>query len=148
MTEERQLIGKLKRIENLFVRATTTGERTAAGNALERILQRLEETRRADRSIEYTFSMPDMWSRKLFTALLRRYGIQPYRYYRQRHTTVMARVPQRFVDETLWPEYEKLNEMLCGYLEKITDRVISEAVFADKSEVEVRDDANLALPDK
>jgi len=148
MTKEQQLIGKLQRIESLFARATTPGERTAAGNALERILQRLEETRQVDPPIEYTFSMPDMWSRKLFVALLRRYGIQPYRYYRQRYTTVMASVPRRFVDETLWPEYEKLNEILRGYLEEITDHVISEAVFADKSDVEVRDDANMALPDR
>ena len=60
---------------------------------------------------------------------------------------MMASVPQRFVDETLWPEYEKLNEILHGYLEEITDRVISEAVFTDRSDVEVRDEVNRILPD-
>lgn len=140
MTEEQLLIEKLKRIENLFAGATTTGERAAAGNALERILRRLEETKKADPPIEYRFSMPDMWSRKLFVALLRRYGIQPFRYHRQRYTTVMANVPKGFVDETLWPEYLELSEVLRGYLAEMTDRVISGAVFNDISDAEVRSD--------
>ena len=147
MTEEQQLIEKLRRIEGLYTGATTPGERTAAANALERIRQRLEEAREADPPIEYTFPMPDMWSRKLLVALLRRYGIKPYRYYRQRYTTVMASVPEQFVDETLWPEYEKLDEILRGYLEEITDRVISQAVFSDSSEAEVRAEVNKRLPE-
>ncbi len=44
--------------------------------------------------------MGDMWSRKVFVALLRRYGIRPYRYKRQRYTTVMAKVSKKFVDRT------------------------------------------------
>ena len=32
----------------------------------------------------------------------------------------MAEVPRRFVDETLWPEYEKLNEILRVYVEETT----------------------------
>ncbi len=148
MTEEQQLIRKLQSIESLFAGATTPGERNAAANALERIRKRLEENRQVDPSIEYKFSMPDMWSRRLFVAMLRRYGIKPYRYYRQRYTTVMAEVPRRFVDETLWPEYEKLNEILRAYIEETTERVISEAVFSDGSEAEVRDEENLALPER
>ena len=149
MTEEQQLIEKLQRIEGLFAGATTPGERTAAANALERIRQRLEDTKRVDPPVEYRFSLADMWSRRLFVALLRRYGIRPYRYYRQRHTTVMADVPARFVDETLWPEFEELDETLRGYLEEITNRVISEVVCTDSSEAEVRDDAaNMALPER
>ena len=148
MTEEQQLIKKLQSIESLFAGATTPGERTAAANALERIRKRLEENRKVDPSVEYKFSMPDMWSRRLFVALLRRYGIKPYRYYRQRYTTVMAEVPRRFVDETLWPEYEKLNEILRVYIEETTERVISEAVFSDGSEAEGRDEENLALSEK
>jgi hypothetical protein len=58
-----------------------------------------------------------MWSRKVFVALLRRYDIKPFRYYRQRHTTVMANVPKTFVDETLWPEFQELNKILQSYIE-------------------------------
>ena len=94
--KEPELIEKLKLIEALFAGATTDGEKNAAGNALERIKKRLEEVKEKDPPIEYTFTMSNMWSRKLFVALLRRYDIQSYRYYRQRHTTVMAKASKTF----------------------------------------------------
>ena len=50
------------------------------------------------------FQLADEWRRRLMVALLRRYGLRPYRYSGQRYTTVMARVPKSFVDGTLWPE--------------------------------------------
>jgi tRNA nucleotidyltransferase (CCA-adding enzyme) len=81
--------------------------------------------------------MSDVWSRKLFVALLRRYDIKPYRYYRQRYTTVMAKISKTFVDETLWPEFEELNKTLKEYLEEITNKVISESIYSDSSEAEV-----------
>ncbi len=74
---------------------------------------------------------------KILVALLRRYGIKPYRYYRQKHTTVLARVPVTFVDEILWKEYQELNEVLRTYLEEVTDRVIKESINADSSDAEV-----------
>ena len=82
--------------------------------------------------------MRDVWSKKLFLALLRRYGIKPYRYYRQRNTTVMARVPVSFVEETLWPEYQELDQTLRAYLEEVTERVIASGIYQDSSEAEVR----------
>lgn len=78
-----------------------------------------------------------MWARRLFVALLRRYGIRPYRYYKQRYTTVMAKVPKSFVEQTLWPEFTELNKVLNTYLEETTERVISQGVWADSSEAEV-----------
>ncbi len=135
--DEKQLIEKLHLVEALFERAGTEGEREAAANALGRLRGRLEEARQSDPSIEYRFSLPDMWSRRLFVALLRRYGIRPYRYYRQRHTTVMANVPRQFVDQTLWPEYTELNSVLRTYLDETTERVIGQGIHADSSEAEV-----------
>jgi hypothetical protein len=103
MTEaaEQQLILKLQRIEALFSRAGTDGERVAAQLARERIKQRLQELAAKQPEIEYRFSLSDQWSRHLFVALMRRYGLVPYRYRGQRRTTVMARVTKQFVDETL-----------------------------------------------
>lgn len=134
---EQKLTEKLKLIEALFAGATTEGEKDAAFNALQRIKNRLKETQSNDPPVEYKFSMSDVWSRKLFVALLRRYDIKPYRYYRQRHTTVMAKIPKSFVDETLWPEFEELNKTLKEYLEEITNKVISESIYSDSSEAEV-----------
>lgn len=69
-------------------------------------------------------------------ALLRRYDIKPYRYYRQRHTTVMARVSKGFVDKTLWPEFMELDKELTSHLDAIAERIISQSIFADSSDVE------------
>ena len=132
--DEQKLIERLLRIEALHAGATTRGERIAAAKAMQRILERLREIQDQDQPIEYRFSMPDPWARKLFLALLRRYGLKPYRYYRQRYSTVMVRVPERFVDETLWPEFQELQETLYEYLGEVTDRVISKAIHADSSE--------------
>ncbi len=137
MTNEAKLIEKLIRIEALYSGATTEGEKGAAANAIQRIRDRLKKIQETDPPIEYQFTMSDMWSRKLFVALLRRYGIKPFRYHRQRHTTVMANVSKKFVDETLWPEFEELSKTLQSYIEEITDRVISEGIFSDNSEAEV-----------
>jgi hypothetical protein len=146
MIDERQLIEKLRSIERLHAGATTPGERVAAANARERIRQRLAESVRIEPPAEYKFSMADIWSRRLFVALLRRYGICPYRYWRQRHTTVMAKVSKDFLEETLWPEFRELNETLRRYLDEVTDRVVSESVYADSSEAEVVPDHRKRLP--
>lgn len=134
MTDEEKLIEKLKRIEALFARPATEGERMAAANARERIKARLKELERADPAIEFRFSLPDPWSHRLLMALLRRYGIKPYRYSGQRHSTIMIRASRRFIDETLIPEYEQFRETMASYFEEVTERVISQALGVDSSE--------------
>jgi hypothetical protein len=79
MSIELQLREKLRKIEALFAGAGTAGERLAAEAALERVRARLSELGRQDPPIETQFSMPDQWSRHLFVALCRRYGVRPYR---------------------------------------------------------------------
>lgn len=142
--DEQRLIEKLRRIEALFARPGTDGERTAAASAAERLRARLRETVQVqvDPPVEYQFSMPDAWSRRLFMALLRRYGVEPYRYHSQRRTTVMARVSQRFVDEILWPQFDQLNRTLRTHLGQVTERVVAEAVCGDSREEDVRPDAS------
>lgn len=135
--DEARLIDKLRLIEALFSGATTEGEKVAAERARDRILERLKLWEKEDPPVEYRFSMADMWSRKVFVALLRRYGIRPYRYSGQRYTTVMARVSKRFVDETLWPEFQEFSETLSSYLSDVTDRVVQQAIHQDSSEAEV-----------
>ena len=136
MNEER-LIERLRLIEALHSGATTDGERIAAERTRDRILVRLKLNEKEDPPVEYKFTMGDMWFRKVFVALLRRYGIRPYRYKRQRYTTVMARVSKRFVDETLWPEFQEISDTLGSYLSEVTDRVLREVIHQDSSEAEV-----------
>jgi hypothetical protein len=82
--------------------------------------------------------MPDQWQRRLFSALCRRYGLEPYRYKGQRHTTVMVRAPQRFVDTTLWPEYLELQAALHNWLNEATERIIREEVYGEAGEAPER----------
>jgi hypothetical protein len=131
---EQALREKLRRIEALFAGAATEGERYAAAEAARRITARLEQLRQTDRPVEIQFSIADIWSRHLFVALLRRYGLEPYRHPRQRRTTIMVRAPRTFVDRTLWPVFEQLNTALHAHLSEITDKIIAEAINRDLSE--------------
>lgn len=135
MTTESHLREKLRKIEALFAGAGTDGERDAAEAALGRVREKLKGMERTDPPIEMKFTMPDQWSRHLFTALCRRYGLKPYRYSRQRYTTVMLRVPQGFVDQILWPEFGELDGLLHQYLRDVTLRLIRDEVHADTSDV-------------
>lgn len=134
IAEETQLREKMRKIEALFAGAGTEGERLAAGAALTRVRARLAALQREGPALEMQFSLGDQWSRRLFVALCRRYGLAPYRLYRQRLTTVMLRVPRRFVEEVLWPEFEELNLALLQYLNAVTLQLIREEVHGDASE--------------
>jgi hypothetical protein len=64
------------------------------------------------------------------------YGLRPYRYPRQRYSTVVLRAPRSFIDKTLWPEYMEISQALDGYLNEATERIIREEVFGDADEAE------------
>lgn len=138
MYDEQELKEKLKKIEALFAGTPESGEMLAALEAADRIKERLESIKKTDAPIEYSFRMTSMWSKKLFVALLRRYGIRPYRYKRQKYTTVMARVPVTFVENVLWPEFQKLDMELSSYIDNITNRIISENIFSDYSDADLQ----------
>lgn len=132
MTAESELRDKLRKIEALFAGAKTPGEKDAAGAAAARIRARLGEAgARGETAIEYRFAIHDPWSRKLFVALCRRYGLKPYREARMKRQSVMVKAPRSFVDATLYPEFLELNAALNSYLADITDRLIREEVHAD-----------------
>jgi hypothetical protein len=137
-SEEERLVSKLRKIEVLFARPATQGEKVAAESALERIRERLRLIEKAEPALEYRFTLHDSWSKSLFIALLRRYGISPFRYRGQRHTTVMAKVTRTFVNETLWPEFQELNSTLRAHLQSVTERVVHQAIHRDATDVEER----------
>lgn len=138
--DEKALFEKLRRIEALHAGATTPGERDAAANVIRHIQERLKLVEKEDPPVEYKFTLADGWSRKLLMALARRYGLKPFRYRGQRHTTVMLRVSKRFVDGTLWPEFRELDGVLRETLDRATDRVLAQVFQQDVAEAEVRDE--------
>lgn len=143
--DEAKLLAKLRALEALCAGATTDGERAAASFARDRMRERLREYAKREPEIEYRFTLENAWSKKLFIALVRRYELRPYRYRRQRSTTVMVRGPKRFFDETLWPHFVRLDEELRKHLDEVAGRVISEVMETSTADAETRDEP-LALP--
>lgn len=122
--------GELRaKVEELFRRAGSAGERAAAGAAMERLRGRLggELVEEA----EVRLSLPDVWSVRLFVAVCRKHGVRPFRYRRQRRTTVMVRVGQGLLERVLWPEFERLHRELESYFEDVTDHLIEDALGSD-----------------
>jgi hypothetical protein len=138
--DEARLIEKLRLIEALFAGAKTAGEKDAADRAKQRILDRLKSVEDADPPIEFKFTLRDIWQQKVMIAILRRYGLKAYRYRGQRHTTVMTKVPEKFVNETLWPEFQEISRTLQTYLSEVTERVVSEVICRDSSEADIVDE--------
>jgi hypothetical protein len=110
------------------------GEREAARRAAERIRARLAELRGREKDVELLYRIADPWKRKLFVALCRRYGLQPFREAGRRRSTIQLRAPKAFHDRTLWPEFLALSEELHAHLDELTTRVIREAIDDDVSE--------------
>jgi hypothetical protein len=132
-----KLYETLLKVESLYAGAATPGEKNAAGAAAERIRQKIDEYIDSDPPREIKCSFSNIWSKRLFCALAKRYGLQPYRYYRQRYTTVMVRVSGKFLDDVLWKEFEELDDVLEKYIDDITKKVIAESVFNGSSDEEV-----------
>jgi hypothetical protein len=131
MAIEDDLRERLRKIEALFFGAATAGERDAAGAAAERLRAKLDEVAGRDPPVELKFSMPDLWSVRVFIALCRRYGFRPFRYVRQRTTTVTVKAPAQPFDDLVWREFRELHADLTAYLGETTERLIRETIHAD-----------------
>ena len=146
MNPEQALRAKLRKIESLFAGAATEGEKAAAGAAGERIRARLKDAAGKEAAIEMKFSIPDLWSRQLFIALCRRYGLRPFRYRRMHRQTIIVKAPNSFLERVLWPEFEELNDALTAYLAEITDKVIREEVHGETGDVDEVDESRRIGP--
>ena len=104
------------------------------------IRDRLGQAAGKEKAIEVKFSIPDMWSRQLFVALCRRYGLHPFRYRRMHRQTIIIRAPESFIEQLLWPEFEELSAALTAYLSEITERVIREEVHGETGEADEVDE--------
>jgi len=139
-TAEAQLREKLHKIEALFAGAATAGEKAAADAAAERIRARLRTATSEEKVEEVKFSITDIWSRQLFIALCRRYGVNPFRYRRMHRQTVVVKAPRSFVEQVLWPEFQELSAALSAYLAEITEKLIREEVHGETGDAEERDE--------
>ena len=72
-----------------------------------------------------------MWSLRLFIAVCRKHGVHPYRYARQRRTTVMVRARERDFDREVWLGFSMLNSEFEIYIQDVTDHLITRAMRLD-----------------
>ena len=132
MLGNEQLLERLAKVEALFRQAGSPGERVAAGAAMDRLRDRLSALdREGGPETELKFSMPDMWSVRLFVAICRKHGLHPFRYTRQRRTTVMVRARERSFDREVWTEFTRLHTELESYFEDVTDYLVTRAMGSD-----------------
>ena len=133
MTGEKDIREKLAKLEALFARGATAGERAAAGAARDRLQAKLalDANDGGDPEIELQYSLPDVWSVRIFVALCRKHGIRPYRYPRQRRTTVMVRVRQASFERTVAEEFRTLHRELTAYFNETVEHLIADAMKSD-----------------
>jgi acetylornithine deacetylase/succinyl-diaminopimelate desuccinylase-like protein len=130
---------KLEKLEALFARGATPGERAAAGAALDRLTSKM--TNATDEgATELQYSLPDTWAVRIFVALCRKHGVKPYRYPRQRRTTVMVRVQPDAFERTVMSEFKTLHGELVAYFQDTVDHLIADAMRSDG------DDSNMETP--
>ncbi len=128
------IIEKIRKIEALILGATTAGEREAALSARQRVLEKYPGLEAQRNKQEYRLSTSDLWHKKLLLALCRKYGVEPYRYYRQKYTTVMVKINEEFLNKVLWEEYLNYSAELESLVEDITSDLISK-IHRDQDEM-------------
>lgn len=131
----KNLLDKIKKIESLILGAKTEGEKNAAISAKERILGKFPELEPNKNLKEYTLYTSDTWHKKLLIALCRKYEIKPYRYSRQKYTTVTIRVNEDFLNKILWKEYLEYSKSLEELIGEITDDLIEKIHKHEEEEV-------------
>ncbi|HAW47662.1 MAG TPA: hypothetical protein DCX34_10555 [Roseovarius sp.] len=139
MGQQDDIRAKLEKLEALFARGATEGERAAAGAALDRLNNRLGAGMQEEET-EFQYSLPDVWAVRIFVALCRKHGVKPYRYPRQRRTTVMVQVQKTTFEQTVMAEFNTLHAELVAYFKDTVDHLIADAMKSDG------DDANIERP--
>jgi len=130
------LRARLSKLDELFRRGATEGERAAAGAAMGRLRDRIGSGQ-TEPDVELKLSLLDTWSVHLFVAVCRKHGVRPYRYPRQRRTTIMVRVSRSFFDQIVWAEFSGLQAELLLYFEETVDHLIRTAMHSDGDDSEL-----------
>ena len=129
----KELLEKIKKIEALIAGSKTQGEKNAAILAKNRVNQRLAEEKKTQVH-EFTLYTPGTWHKRLLLAICRKYGVRPYRYKRQKYTTVMVRTNEHTINEVIWKEYLEYSGHLEKLVEEITDSIIHKIHQGDEEE--------------
>lgn len=129
------ILDKIRKIEALIAGATSEGEKNAAIAARLRIINRYPLLESSKDQKEFALYTQDNWHKKLLLALCRKYGVKPYRYNRQKFTTVMIKTDKQFLNEVLWKEYLEYSKHLEHLMEEIADGIIAKIHLSEKEEI-------------
>ena len=131
-----ELLEKIRKIEALIQGAKTEGEKDAAILAKNRVHKKVKEKEKQRKPLsEYTLYTPDSWHKKLLLAICRKHNVRPYRYYRQKYTTVMVKVDEDFLNDVIWVEYLEYSKHLEVLVEDITNNLIAKIHGFQEEEV-------------
>jgi hypothetical protein len=133
MNNHQDIRDKLIKLEALFARGATPGERAAAGAALGRMQARLDlaGSKTAEPETELQYILPDVWAVRVFVALCRKHDVKPYRYPRQRRTTVMVRARKSVFEATIAAEFQSLHRELTRYFDEMVNHLIADVMKSD-----------------
>lgn len=120
---EQELIGSFHSIENKYAAVSGQGEITA-DEAKERIIVRLRESASAPDVLELQCNMKNDWETFVFHALLKRYSIKPYRYRKQRKSTILVRASKELMDTLVWPIFMDLTAELHARFTAVTTALL------------------------
>ena len=135
------ILERIKKVEALISWAKSEWEKQAAMFAKERILKKYPEIENTQNKKEYKIYTQDSWHKKLFSAICRKYWIKPYRYYRQKYTTVNININEDFLNEVLWKEYLEYSEILEKLVWDVTWDLINK-IHKDEEETVIRGSLN------
>ena len=133
MSSQSDIYERLKKVESLFARAGTAGEAAAAAAAIDRLQAQLGKNARGpqEAEIELQYSLPDVWAVRLFFAVCRKHGISPYRYARQRRTTVVIKVRKSHFMRVVEPEFQLLHREMMAYFSETAEHLIRDMMRSD-----------------
>jgi hypothetical protein len=127
MSTEPELREKLRKIEAVFARPGTHGERQAAKEARDRVRAKLAELESERALRDFRISIPDLYSRALFNWLCRKHRVKTYHYRRQPQTTIAFRTSD-LIYRVMSREFDELNAELLGHLKNVANKFIVEKV--------------------
>lgn len=113
------LSSKLHKIQALIDRTSSEAERQAAVMAKDRVLKKDHQSLK-----EFHISLQSIWQKSLFLALCKKYGLETYRYFRQKHTSTVVMVEPNFLDDRLWPEYLEYSALFQDHILNAAGMVI------------------------
>ena len=93
-------------------------------DAATALCARLAEVRAGEADATHEVSLPDPWRRAVCIALGRHCGLHLHRHAGQRRQTLMVCVPPSFFSRVLWPEFEKITDLLMNRFDAITHDVL------------------------